>query len=212
MTLGALCRRRRRCCCSTPPDVGFAPSCRRCRPQRSQELNKTNKPTFWRMREIPFTQVCTRVLRSGVRAISQTCAHETIPGMHTCIRVHACTHKLTPCMHPHAHDCAHRVAHSPMGHKPVQMFAHNYSPLHLAAKRGHLGVCRLLLAANAGPSPFEPRAMHSRDHSRQQLQPRRSCVRLHAARPEVSQALVGSAAGYQAAREYHRRPTTASVH
>jgi ankyrin repeat protein len=38
----------------------------------------------------------------------------------------------------------------PTAARAAQMFAHNYSPLHLAAKRGHLGVCRLLLAANAG--------------------------------------------------------------
>ena len=62
-------------------------------------------------------------------------------------------------MHPRAHDCEHCVATRQWAaNPPVQMFVHNYSPLHLAAKRGHLGVCRLLLAANAGPSPFEPRA------------------------------------------------------
>ena len=52
-----------------------------------------------------------------------------------------------------------------MGHKPVQMFVHNYSPLHLAAKRGHLGVCRLLLAANAGSSPNREPCTHGTTHA-----------------------------------------------
>lgn len=39
---------------------------------------------------------------------------------HAYVRVHACTHKRTPCMHPRAHDCARCVATSPMGREPTR--------------------------------------------------------------------------------------------